>query len=1396
MISSNNPTLRKLRHPRGQRGQTLVIVLGFVMLMTVLVLAFFASVMTESTSARAASGGEGARQLAQSAVQLVEGIISQATVPGADNTIAWACQPGMIRTYGGGGVASSTPLNYYKLYSNSQMVVSNPNSTGFTPDADIVSNWDTMPSMYTDLNAPITDSTGTLVFPIVDPRAKDAGVAVEGFSYSNSTVPSSKSVDGVSTAGTELLPMPVQWLYVLRDGSMVSPTSATTTSATFGGTTVPTASNPIVGRVAFWTDDECAKVNLNTASEGTYWDTPISSTGKTTDVFTYTSPSSSGAPSGQINALGDAVLASLIPARDEFQRYSGHPATTCLSTVFGSLFTGSPARNTVTTAIDGVTPRISDGSGGTNTSSLGGTTNASTTIQPNFNRLYATVDDFNFSATRSAQSINGASVQTIVQRSRFFLTTASKAPDLNPFGLPKISIWPVWDNANSSNRTTLDNAMIHCSTVANGAIGGSQHSMIFTRDDPTGSTKDWTTTDVNGSPRNQQLYKYLETLTSRPIPGFGGNFTTKYGATDVDQILAEIFDYIRCTNLTDQTTTTSNYTPIANSTTGVGAQGQVVPIQMSGTINGGTPRGMGRIETISEMALVLTKIDDRKNVATADGPANLASSPIMVTTHDTNSPAVTSFDPSTSTCIEWVLIPKMFCGMAGFPDLGNSIKLTFSAFNLSIGGVSVAAPSDAPTIYDTGRIGTSTRDSQIGGDIGCYDLVSYQAAGSLAKPPKDSMYPTGLVVVPKQSAIASGQAPGTVTIPISGGFTVTITTPNATPQTLNFSFGKTTSISVPVPELAYSSGSTWEGAWRTANTYTAPTTSPAAPGKFSYPAAVSSGTAAYNSYRLIGTSFFPQMIAGPNTDVVRSLVATGSITSGGPSIQGDMRVLSLMGTVPDTVFSVDWSNTTGTNPAAPVSNIFAIDSLRESVFQHEVGFGYGSLVLNTPSTSYGTSPPYQPAIPVIPTTSTTNFTPSMTNPADNSSPPDWDNGPAILMDGPYFNKPDEGQGLTKSNSFHNMVYIATYDSVVNQIALQGTGFFSPNRQISSPVMFGSLLVGQDHPWRTLLFRPATLPGYQETTSTSSYTHPGGADPTIPDHLLLDFFRMPVVEPYAISEPLATSGKINLNTQIVPFTYIQRTTGLRAVLKSVMITALNPKPGGTNILGVYKTGYLNSGQTSVSAGNTQLNATTRYAIDLDDTLNQLTTQNDTTTTNTFPEFSRTTYTAQNPNFFISPSQICDVPLIPLSATGTEIYNNGNLGTFWQANGLTGDNSLEKPYTYIYPRVTTQSNTFTVHVRAQSLRKLPAGVENATIWTEGRDQVTGEYRGSFTVEKYFDPSHAIITTASSTTALKDSDDSSIDATAAVRGDDNDGSTNGSGKLQHGALWRLVESKRFGQ
>jgi hypothetical protein len=80
------------------------------------------------------------------------------------------------------------------------------------------------------------------------------------------------------------------------------------------------------------------------------------------------------------------------------------------------------------------------------------------------------------------------------------------------------------------------------------------------------------------------------------------------------------------------------------------------------------------------------------------------------------------------------------------------------------------------------------------------------------------------------------------------------------------------------------------------------------------------------------------------------------------------------------------------------------------------------------------------------------------------------------------------------------------------------------------------------------------------------------------------------------------------------------------------------------------------------------------------------------------------------------------------------------TFWTSNALTGENLRERIYTTLYPRLTTKSNTYTVHFRAQSLRKAPASSEGT--WTEGKDLITGEYRGSTTIERFIDANNTSI------------------------------------------------------
>ena len=213
--------------------------------------------------------------------------------------------------------------------------------------------------------------------------------------------------------------------------------------------------------------------------------------------------------------------------------------------------------------------------------------------------------------------------------------------------------------------------------------------------------------------------------------------------TGIDQILAEIYDYIRCTNLADQSLSTlDSYTPCISTTSKSNqmALGQVVPIQISGTPTAGKPQGMGRIATISELGIFLTKIEDRQSTGSIDSVSNLATK-VTIIGGNTDPGAPTSFTPLSSasppaqqTCIEWAVIPNLFSPMAGYVALGNNLRIHYSAFNLVINGQAITPSTNTILdLYDTGRIGASSRDSLVGGSIGWVNMATSQA-GSAAPP--------------------------------------------------------------------------------------------------------------------------------------------------------------------------------------------------------------------------------------------------------------------------------------------------------------------------------------------------------------------------------------------------------------------------------------------------------------------------------------------------------------------------------------------------------------------------------------------------------------------------------------------------------------------------------------
>ncbi len=607
-----------------RKGFALLVTLTALVIITVLILAFFLGVTNEYVTAKSYSDGVNTKFMTDTAVNIVMGQIDAATQgQQADDTkhrYTWASQPGMIRTYSDGDLDTQVAANCFKLYSSSTMVFAGTSGANILSQAaaDVPSGWNGQPSRYTDLNAPVVDITGTLNFPIIDGNGLmpltvngqqvltydtngDGIPDVEGFSVPatsatyDSTQPISASNNPVS--------MPVQWLYVLKDGTITSPDPATSSTAsqtvqwTPTRTDAPTPSNPIVGRIAFWTDDDTSKLNVNTASEGTYYGAPT--------ALNYMDNAS--------NVTGKTFgFASSPPATGEYSRYPGHPAQTCLSVVLGS-WVGSklspPLNLNVLNAPTAYSAATDDSNylsglqqylqGATGTALLPrygfGGSEAGTVASANTptgtpyaavtsatNRLFVSPDELIFDPTRA--NFPGLD-KTVVKKLGFFLTANSRAPELTPFNTPKVSIWPQWmklADRNSASGSVLGTSAGHtggntdlnnnfknyfksdkfyssvlafCSEFGTNASSPSGKNEYFFQRFKAGTTSSFgswfdTYDDWDNVPRNQQLANYLCNMGTLSIPGYGKPFVgDKYTARNFSQIVLETFDYIAVTSI-------------------------------------------------------------------------------------------------------------------------------------------------------------------------------------------------------------------------------------------------------------------------------------------------------------------------------------------------------------------------------------------------------------------------------------------------------------------------------------------------------------------------------------------------------------------------------------------------------------------------------------------------------------------------------------------------------------------------------------------------------------------------------------------------------------------------------------------------------------------------------
>lgn len=1308
-------SLRRIgRQRQHSSGMALLLMMGTLVLLSVMILAFLSTVNTERIASGSQLNQTEARLLADNVLSLVTAQIREATTQ--PNTV-WASQPGLIWNWDASG-----NTNAFKLYSSSNMV-----ATSFNPaqGADLSASWSTLTDQFVDLNSPARRRVGGSTvtnYPILDPGLAWNGTAgIKGFS-NNST--GANMVASGSSANP--LPMPVRWLYVLQNGTLQAMDSS-------GKVSLASSNNPIVGRVAFWADDESCKININTASQGTFWDVPRGrgnnfEKGAFSTGFTI---SQTGLGVGQ-------------PVQGEYQRYPGHPATTSLGVVLNAT---NPATGnflfwpgvTDTTQrgelIYQLIPRVNGGGSKGGTFCPPPTDTNTSRLRPDGDRLYASVDELAFSGafTGTSRTNNisttttnsGISVDTI-QKMNFFLTASSRAPEVTLFNTPRMTIWPV--DVTTNKRSLLDRTIAFCSTLKN--TNNTTTEFLFTRNslDPSELTavNNGTNTTISSgalSPtkdfgtNNQQLYSYLQRLTSKSIPGFGtATFATKLGA-DRDQVLTEIFDYIRCINLFDNTTASSspftarpwlqgatrywstiqynNYisNPTKPSAT-VGDNGyyteslyfgEVVPLQ----INSNSTRGFGRFAPVVGAALVF--FGTEPYVATKkyiDGnPTNTGTNNLVTrkgagkTSYGDLDGIVTSY-PARE--IQAMLILTYATPSAGTVDYHHRCDYTITGLqNFKINDQSAGFPSSATTkLFCSGNRGDVRSLSGgapewwslsfPGGDANSYNST---AKGD-TNPVLDSYYPfvSARIAINTNStnnpALTNAGAVDVNTFSFTGGeIIIKASVGTNVVQTTGISFSDFTARNPQWTDAGHTSGSS--------------------PYKFyDRPEERTRGAWGGNN-----NFIFPALILRKSqADVVRMMELKG----------GDIRMVAGRNSVSKDFFvpHKDYTNST----------IYHANSLWRNPMA-----SFGSLVVSS-------------------TTTNDIYNGIASNLNGVTGAGDWDISTPVTsvystVGGPcggFINKPDDsGSGYLDQYGAPSSPYFNQNSCIVSSDL-----YFSPNRMIPSAVMFGSLPTGvarhdptssqgssSDRSWQTLLFRPGGQTG----------GHPGTNSP--PDHLLLDLFTMPVVEPYPISEPFSTAGKINMNYQIAPFTYITRDTGMRAALDAIRITAVPTSNA-----------YLrNLGPAGSDSNNAAMNY--RYPIDVDATLTLIADR----------------FGTNNP--FKSATEICDIFLVskPENVTSSGVVPttktpyqtslttganasavNTYMTNFWQSitgGAGTADNLRERPYAALYPRLTTKSNTFTIHVRTQSLKKLPGSDPQTFDKTSGK--VTSEYRGSVMVERFLDP-----------------------------------------------------------
>ncbi len=191
-------------------GSSLLLTLAFVVIITITVVGFAEMVRIARPAAASYLERARAREYSRSAIDRVVATLRQTT---ADPRRSWITQPGQI-VAGSEADDEATPQDERKLLAESIALHSGTVTAG--PPADPV-------LAPPNLNLPTYRDPSA--FLLTEQRD-----------------------------GPDVLTMSVQWIYVRQSGDL-----------DLNQDPVPSASDPIVGRYAYWTDDESSKINYNIA---------------------------------------------------------------------------------------------------------------------------------------------------------------------------------------------------------------------------------------------------------------------------------------------------------------------------------------------------------------------------------------------------------------------------------------------------------------------------------------------------------------------------------------------------------------------------------------------------------------------------------------------------------------------------------------------------------------------------------------------------------------------------------------------------------------------------------------------------------------------------------------------------------------------------------------------------------------------------------------------------------------------------------------------------------------------------------------------------------------------------------------------------------------------------